>query len=322
MRTRYLLTYVGRRLLLLIPLALGVTIAVFLLQSLIPGGPVAAILQGHAADAATVEALQRKFNLDKPLWERYLLWLGAAVHGDLGTSLFTSQSVNAAITSRIGVTLVLNLVGMALCLLVGIPMGVAAAYHRGGWIDRAAVALNVVISSAPPFIIAILLLFVFGYAFGWFPLYGLGIGGPGDLAWHLVLPCIIMGIGPLGFITRLTRASLLENLDADYVTFARARGVGFWRILRAYALRNSLLPIITGIGLLLIGLLTGTVFVETVFGLPGLGSLLVTSVTNSDFPVIQGLVLIIAAWIIAANLVIDIAYAFVDPRVSFGKVAR
>ena len=322
MQSRAIGIYLLKRLALLIPLAIAVTLVVFVLQSLIPGGPIAAILQGKSVNTETIEALQAKYNLDKPFYEQYWIWLTHAMQGDLGISIRTSEPVTSAIGQRLGVTLVLNLVGMALCLAVGVPMGILAAYRRGSWADRFVVGLNVFWSGAPHFVIAIVALFIFGYAFRWFPIVGIGDGSPSDLAYHLILPCIIMALGPLGFITRLTRASMLENLSEDYVTFARARGLGFWAVLRRYALRNSLVPIITGIGLLLIGLLTGTVFVETVFGIPGLGGLLVSSVTMVDFPVVQGLVLIIAAWIIFANMLIDITYAIVDPRVGFGQVAR
>lgn len=322
MRYGGLAIYLAKRLALLIPLAIGVTLVVFILQNLIPGGPIAAVLQGKSADAATRAALAAKFNLDKPLYEQYWIWLSNAVQGNLGISIRTSQPVADAIGQRLGVTLILNLVGMVLCLAIGVPMGIIAAYRRGGWADRFVVGLNVFWSGAPHFVIAIVALFIFGYTLGWFPIVGIGDGSPADLARHLILPCIIMALGPLGFITRLTRAAMLENLSEDYVTFARARGLGFWAVLRRYTLRNSLVPIITGIGLLLIGLLTGTVFVEQVFGIPGLGGLLVSSVTNVDFPVVQGLVLIFAAWIIIANLVIDITYSLVDPRVGFGQVAR
>ncbi|WP_309617560.1 ABC transporter permease [Salinibacterium sp.] len=314
--------YLLKRIALLVPLAIAVTFFVFILQSLIPGGPIAALLQGKSPSAETIAALQAKFNLDKPLYEQYWIWLSHAARGDLGISIASSQSVSAGIGQRLGVTLILNLVGMCLCLVVGVPMGIIAAYRRGSWADRFVVGLNVFWSGAPHFVIAIVALFVFGYVLGWFPIVGVGDGSPGSLFSHLVLPCFVMALGPLGFITRLTRASMLENLSEDYVTFARARGLGFWTVLVRYALRNSLVPIITGIGLVLIGLLTGTVFVETVFGIPGLGGLLVSSVVNVDFPVVQGLVLIIAAWIVFANLIIDAMYAIVDPRVGFGKVAQ
>jgi peptide/nickel transport system permease protein len=260
--------------------------------------------------------------LDKPLYEQYWIWLSHAVQGDLGISIRTSQPVLAAIQERVGVTLILNLVGMVLCLAIGVPMGITAAYRRGGWADRFVVGLNVFWSSTPHFVTAIVALFVFGYTLRLFPILGLGDGSAPDLVRHLVLPCFIMALGPLGFITRLTRAAMLENLAEDYVTFAKARGLGFWAILRRYTLRNSLVPIITGVGLILIGLLTGTVFVETVFGIPGLGGLLVSSVTNVDFPVVQGLVLFFAAYIILANVIIDFTYSLVDPRVGFGQVAR
>jgi peptide/nickel transport system permease protein len=321
MRNRGLLGYLGRRLLMLIPLALLVTFVVFMLTSLVPGGPVAALLGGKATDTATVEAIKEKYRLNDPLIVQYLHWLGGVFHGDLGTSIFTSQPVSTAIGDRIGVTVALNVIGITLALLVGVTMGITAAYHRGSTLDRMVVGLNVFLGSTPHFVFAIGALFFFGYKLDWFPLYGLGEGGFWDTAWHLVLPGLVMAVGSLGFVTKMTRASMLDQLDQDYVAFAKARGLGFRRILSAYTLRNALVPILTTAGLLVIGLLTGTVFVEAIFGIPGLGGMLVDAVTNSDVPVIQGLVLVIAAWIILANLVIDLLYAMVDPRVTFSRAA-
>ena len=318
MRGRGLLGYLLRRLLMLVPLALAVSIVVFLLLSLVPGGPVAALLGEHATTEA-VQALQAKYHLDDPLPLRYWFWLRDVLHGDLGQSIFTSEPVVTAIRSRLGITLTLNLVGIALTLLIGVTVGTLAAVRRGRLLDRAVVAGTTVLSSSPPFVIAIIALYVFALKLEIFPIFGTGDGGTLDWIWHLTLPSLVMAIGPLAFITKITRAAMLDELDKDHVSFARARGLSPLRIVIRYGLRNALIPIITASGLLLIGLLTGTVFVESVFAVPGVGGLLVTSINNSDIPVIQGIVLMVAVWIILANIVIDLLYAVVDPRVSFGR---
>lgn len=322
MHRRQIALYLLRRLLMLVPLAFGVTLVVFLLASLIPGGPVAALLAGHSADAATIEAMREKYHLNDPLYAQYGYWLGGVVRGDLGTSIVSGQPVGAAILERLGTTLALNISGVILALGFGVSLGVAAAVRRGSGLDRAVVSFTQLLSGAPPFVLAITLLFVLGFKLRWFPLFGIGSGGIVDTAWHLALPAIVVAIAPLAFITKITRAAMIDQLDQDYVTFARARGIPFRQVLWAHAFRNALVPVLTAAGLLFVGLLTGTVFVETVFGLPGLGRLLVTSVQFNDFPVTQGIVLIVAAWIVLTNLVIDLLYALVDPRVDFAQVAR
>jgi peptide/nickel transport system permease protein len=322
MDTRGIASYLLRRLLLLIPLAIGVSIVVFLLASMIPGGPIAALLAGKSTDTATIEAMRQRYHLDLPLYEQYLLWIRGVLQGDLGTSIFTGQPVSAAILERIWLTLALNLSGVLLCLLIGGALGVAAAVQRGSVFDRAIVSVSVFLSSAPSFVLAIAGLYLLAYKLGWFPLFGIGKGGFVETVRHLALPALIVSISPLGFVTKMVRASMIDQLEQDYVTFARARGVPFRRVLFVHALRNALIPILTAAGLLFVGLLTGTVFVETVFGLPGMGRLLITAVQFNDFPVMQGVVLFVAAWIVLLNLVIDALYTIVDPRVAFSRAAQ
>ena len=319
--TQRIALHLLRRLALLVPLAIGVTVVVFLLASLIPGGPVAALLAGRSTDTATVDAMRAKFHLDDPLALQYWFWLRGLIQGDLGTSIVSGQPVTAAISDRIGTTLVLNLSGVLLALVCGVSLGMFAASRRGSSIDRLVVGGTLALSSAPPFVLAIAGLFVLSFQLGWFPLFGLGNGGFWTTAWHLVLPAIVVAIGPLAFITKITRAAMIDQLDQDYILFLRARGIPARQVMFAHALRNALVPVLTAAGLLFVGLLTGTVFVETVFGLPGLGRLLVTSVQFNDFPVTQGIVLIVAAWIIFTNLIVDLLYAVVDPRVDFAGVA-
>jgi peptide/nickel transport system permease protein len=322
MHTPGIASYLLRRLILLIPLAIGVSIVVFLLASLIPGGPIAALLAGKSTDTATIEAMRQRYHLDLPLHEQYLLWMSGVIRGDLGTSIFTGQPVSAAIGERIWLTLGLNLSGVLLCLLVGGTLGVVSAVARGSFIDRAIVSISLFLSSAPSFVLAIAGLYLLAYKLGWFPLFGIGRGGLLETMRHLVLPALVVSISPLGFVTKMVRASMIDQLDQDYVTFARARGVPYRRVLFVHALRNALIPILTAAGLLFVGLLTGTVFVETVFGLPGMGRLLVTAVQFNDFPVMQGVVLFVAAWIVLLNLVIDALYTVADPRVAFARAAQ
>ena len=209
------------------------------------------------------------------------------------------------------------MVGLFVALLIGIPLGSAAAAYRGRAIDRVGVATGIFFSSAPNFVMAIALVYLLAIHFTVFPLEGLG-SGIGQQAYHLVLPCLVMALASLGFVTKITRASMLEQRSTDYVAFARARGVSRRRVYTSYVFRNAMIPILTASGLIIATSLTATVFVEDVFGIPGLGGLLVTSANNTDIPVIQGLVLFVAVWVVLANLVIDLCYVAVDPRVSFG----
>jgi peptide/nickel transport system permease protein len=315
-----LVAYALRRVLLLVPMVFVVSVVVFLLAQLVPGGPVAALIGGHATNTATIDALKARYHLNESLVSQYLAWADQAVHGNLGRSIFTSQPVASEIWSRLPISLSLNVAGLVLALCVGIPLGSIAAARRGGKLDRGAVGIGIFLSSAPNFVMAIALVYLLAVRFTVFPLEGLG-SGFGSEVYHLVLPSIVMAIGPLGFVTKITRAAMLEQRDTDYVAFARARGVSRRRIYLSYILRNALIPILTASGLIITTSLTATVFVEDVFGIPGLGGLLVTSVTNTDIPVIQGLVLLVAIWVVLGNVVIDLLYVAIDPRVSFGRMS-
>ena len=319
MRGRALVYYFGGRLLMLVPVTLLVTIAVFLLASLVPGGVVAVVLAGHPTDTATVDALRLKYHLNDPIYIQYLAWVGNVIHGDLGRSILTSQPVSYAITTRLPLTVELNAGGLLLALTVGIPLGILAATKQGRARDRGVVGIAVLGSSAPHFILALVILYVFAELLGWFPLFGVGADDTVDRLWHMVLPIVSLAIGPLAFVTKITRASMLDLIERDHIAFARARGISEFRIMLVYLLRNALIPVVTAAGLLLIGLLTGTVFVETIFGLPGLGGLLVSSVRGNDIPMIQGLVLVLAIWVVLANLFIDALYVVIDPRVAFER---
>ncbi len=317
-RRAWLTSYIRRRLLMLVPLAFVVTTAAFFLTHLAPGGPVAALLEDRPTSPETIRAIKERYKLDDPLLTQYWTWLDDLAHGDLGRSILTNDKVVNEITHRLDVTVTLNLAGILIAILLGIPFGILAALRRGRALDRILVAVSVFFMSTPAFALGLLLLYLLGFKAGLFPLFG-----PGDWvlsrAHHLALPAITLGLHGMGFVMRLTRASMLEQFEQDYIAFGRARGLSGLRITVSYALRNALIPITTAAGLLFIGLLTGSVLVETVFALPGLGNLLVSSVVAGDFPVIQGLLLVIAVWIIAVNILVDILYVLIDPRVGFER---
>ncbi len=300
------------------PLAFIVTAAAFGLTHMAPGGPIAALLEDKPTSPETIQAIKERYHLNDPLTVQYWNWLKGVAHGDLGRSIVTNDKVVNEITSRLDVTLTLNLGGILLAIVLGIPLGVLAALRRGRALDRLLVGTSVFFMSTPAFALGLVLLYLLGFKAGLFPLFG-----PGDWvlsrAHHLALPAITLGLHGMGFVMRLTRASMLEQFEQDYIAFARARGLSAVRITVHYALRNALIPVATASGLLFIGLLTGSVLVETVFSLPGLGNLLVSSVVAGDFPVIQGLLLIIAAWIILVNIIIDVLYVLIDPRVGFER---
>ena len=318
-RRRWLSQYIRRRLLMLVPMTFIVSVAAFGLTHIAPGGPVAALLQDLPSSPETIKAIEERYKLNDPIVVQYWDWITGVLHGDLGRSIVSNDKVINEITERLSVSLTLNAAGIVVAVGLGIPLGVLAALRRGRFLDRLLVTVSVLFMSTPAFALGLFALYFLGFRLGWFPLFGPGTWVI-DRAHHLALPATVLGLHGMGFVMRLTRAAMLEQFEQDYIAFARARGLGSFHVTVRYALRNALIPVTTAAGLLLTGLLTGSVLVETVFGLPGLGTLLVSSVTNGDFPMVQGLLLFIAAWIIFINIVVDVAYAFIDPRVGFGGV--
>ncbi len=317
-RRQWLSRYVRRRLLILVPLTFVVSVAAFGMTHIAPGGPVAALLQDLPSSPATIKAIKERYRLNDSIVVQYEHWITGVARGDLGRSIITNDTVAHEITGRLSVTLTLNAAGILLAIALGIPLGVLAALRRGRFLDRLLVTVSVLFMSTPAFALGLFALYFLAFKAGLFPLYGPGTWVL-SRAHHLALPALVLGLHGMGFVMRLTRAAMLEQFEQDYIAFARARGLSGFHVTVRYALRNALIPVTTAAGLLLTGLLTGSVLVETVFSLPGLGTLLVNSVVNGDFPMIQGLLLFIAAWIILINIVVDVTYAFIDPRVGFGK---
>jgi ABC-type dipeptide/oligopeptide/nickel transport system permease component len=304
------LRFLVRRLLLTIPVLLGVATLVFSLIHLIPGDPAQAML-GDTASEADVQALRTRLGLDRPLLEQYGLFLQGLVRGDLGTSLRTGEPVTRQIFERTPATMELAAAAMLVALLVSLPLGIAAAVWRGSAIDHGAMTLALAGISIPNFWLGPLLAIVFAVELGWLPVSGRG-------TWqHLVLPAVSLGAALAAILARMTRATLLEELREQYVVAARARGVSMTRAVLRHAFRNSLIPVVTLIGLQFGAVLTGAVITETVFAWPGIGRLLVQSIGFRDYPLVQGCILLIAVTYLAVNLITDLLYGVLDPRIRY-----
>ncbi len=302
--------FLVRRVLLTIPVLIGVATLVFSLIHLVPGDPVQAML-GESASPQDVAQLRTKLGLDRPLLQQFGSFAGGIVRGDLGTSLRTNQPVTDIILERMPATMELAVSAMVVAILFAIPLGIIAAVGKGTHVDHAATTIALVGISMPTFWLGPLLAIVFSVWLGWFP-----VSGRGSVA-NLVLPAITLGAPLAAILARMTRASVLEELRELYVLAARARGVSETRAVLAHAFRNSLIPIVTVIGLQFGSVLTGAVITETIFAWPGVGRLLVQSISARDYPAVQGCILLIAVTYVSMNLFIDMLYGFLDPRIRY-----
>jgi ABC-type dipeptide/oligopeptide/nickel transport system permease component len=300
--------YLLRRLLLTIPVLLGVATLVFSLIHFIPGDPAQAML-GEGAAPEDVAQLRERLGLDRPLIVQYGSFLKGLARGDLGVSLRNDQPVLQQILDRMPATAELAFASMAVAVLIALPLGIIAAVWRGTAVDYGAMTLSLVGISVPNFWLGPLLAIVFAVELGWLP-----VGGRGTLA-HLVLPSVTLGAALAAILARMTRASLLEELREPYVLAARAKGVSRTRAVLHHALRNSLIPIVTILGLQFGVVLTGAVITETIFAWPGIGRLLIQSISFRDYPTVQGCVLLIAVTYVGVNLITDLTYGFLDPRI-------
>jgi peptide/nickel transport system permease protein len=305
-----LIRFLARRLLLTIPVFAGVATLVFSLIHLVPGDPVEAML-GESASTQDVANLRHQLGLDRPLYTQYVTFIRGVVTGDLGQSLRTGQSVLGAIAERIPATIELALAAMMFAVLVAVPLGIVAAVRGGTAVDHVATALALVGISIPGFWLGPILALVFAVELGWLPVSGRGTPA------HLVLPAITLGAPLAAVLARMTRAGLLGELREVYVLAARGRGVSRARAVLRHAFRNSLVPLVTIVGLQFGAVLTGAVITETIFAWPGVGRLLVQSITFRDYPLVQGCILLIAVAYVSVNLITDLLYGFLDPRIRF-----
>jgi ABC-type dipeptide/oligopeptide/nickel transport system permease component len=302
--------FLARRLVLTIPVLLGVATLVFSLIHLIPGDPAQAML-GEAAPQADVEELRRQLGLDRPMIEQYGMFLRGLVKGDLGTSLRTGQPVTDQIVERMPATFELAAAAMLVAILFSMPLGIAAAVRRGTAIDHVAMTVSLAGVSVPNFWLGPLLAIVFAVELGWLPVSGRGTWA------HLVLPAVSLGAALAAILARMTRATMLEELREPYVQAARARGVSRARAVLRHAFRNSLIPVVTLLGLQFGAVLTGAVITETIFAWPGIGRLLIQSIGFRDYPLVQGCILLIALTYVGVNLLTDMFYGVLDPRIRY-----
>ena len=300
--------FLVRRIVLTVPVLLGVATLVFSLIHLVPGDPAQAML-GDGASPQDIAELRTSLGLDRPLPSQYATFMKSAVTGDLGRSFRTGQPVTQMIAERVPATAELALAAMAVAILLAIPLGIVAAVWKNTWADHAAMTFSLAGISIPNFWLGPLLAIVFAVELGWLP-----VSGRGTLA-HLVLPAVSLGLALSAILARMTRASLLEELGELYVRAARSRGVSPTAAVLGHALRNSLIPLVTIVALQFGAVLTGAVITETIFAWPGIGRLLIQSIGFRDYPMVQGCILLIAVTYVTVNLLTDILYGVLDPRI-------
>jgi peptide/nickel transport system permease protein len=330
--------YILRRLAHAVPVLLGVATVAFLALRLIPGDPAIAMI-GEKASVAEVERLREELGLNQPLPLQYAQYLSHAATLQLGRSIRTGGDVRQELAANFAPTIELSIAGLLVALVVGLPAGIVAAIRRRSGVEYATMILSLVGISMPVFWIGLMLIYWLGARAGWFPLSGSvsnsvdiptvthfytidsllagDLGAFGDVLWHLVLPAITLSTITMAIVSRMARSSMLEVLSSDYLTTARAKGLRESSVVLGHALKNALIPVVTVIGLQLGALLSGAVLTETVFGRVGVGRYIVTAITARDYPVVQGTVLIVATFVVAINLVVDVLYAALDPRIRY-----
>ena len=310
--------YVTRRILQLIPVLLGISILIFAVMKMIPGDVISGIL-GIEATPELRAQLAAKYGLDRPYVVQYLDWMGGVLRGDFGESIRTSAPILPEIINRLKVTAELTLMAAVISWIIAIPLGILAAVNRNSWVDRFVRVFSLLGVSVPGFALSILLVLVLSLCFNYFsPLgYVSFFEDPAKNLEIMILPALVLGVTISGSVMRMTRSSVLEVLRQDFIKTVRAKGASEWVAIFKHALRNALIPIITLIGMQIGSLLGGAVIVEQIFSLPGLGQLTLTGINQRDYPVVQGCVLVIAFIYVMVNLITDILYAYIDPRISY-----
>jgi peptide/nickel transport system permease protein len=313
-----MVSYIFRRVLATLPVMAIVALFVFSLLYIAPGDP-AAVIAGDQASPADVERIRENLGLDRPFLVQFGAWLWNILHGDLGTSIFTNLPVASLIAQRIEPTLSLMALTLVLTILIAVPLGVMAAWKAGSFVDRAIMAFAVLAFSLPVFVVGYLLAYVFALELEWLPVQGYTPLSQGFWPWlqNLILPAVALGGVYIALIARITRASMLEVLQQDYIRTARAKGLDQRSILFVHALKNAAVPIVTVIGIGVALLIGGAVVTESVFAIPGLGRLTVDAILRRDYPVIQGIVLMFSFLYTLVNLMVDVTYTLIDPRIRY-----
>jgi peptide/nickel transport system permease protein len=312
--------FIGRRLLYLLPVLLAVTLLTFLLASLLPGDLALTIL-GDQATPEKVEALRAQMGLDLPIWERYLHWLGGALQGDLGRSFRTGETVIGAVLERLPVSLELMVMAEVLGLVIAIPLAIACAVKSGSSFDRWVTGIAFGKLSLPPFMVAILLIYLFAVELRWLPATGWAPFAEDPLAnlRSFILPALTLAVAEWPVLMRVLRSDMIATLQEDYIAMAKAKGLKPWRILLVHALKPSSLTLVTVTGINIGRLIGGTLIIETIFALPGIGRLLVGAIYARDFIILQGVVLFVAVGFVVVNFIVDMLYAVLDPRIRHGR---
>ncbi len=310
--------FIARRLIAIVPVLTVVAVFVFLMLRLTPGDP-AAVIAGDNATSDQIADIREKLGLNEPIWTQFAIWIGNILQGNFGESFFFKKTVAELIAQRVEPTLALAVCTLVFAVSLSVPLGVLAAYRQGTVLDRVVMGFSVLGFSVPGFVIGYCLIYVFAIELGWLPVQGyirIGVNFWGFLE-RMILPSLTLSVGFIALISRITRASVLEVLNEDYIRTARAKGVYEKLVISRHALRNALLPAITVIGLEFTFLIGGLVVTEQVFNLNGIGQLFVQSVARNDFTLIQGMVMLIAAFYVFVNLLIDLLYAVFDPRIRY-----
>jgi peptide/nickel transport system permease protein len=312
------LAYIIRRILATIPVMAVVALFVFALLYLSPGDP-AVIIAGDTATLEDIARIRQKLGLDRPAYIQFGTWVWQLLHGDLGISIFTNLPVSRLIAQRVEPTVALTISTLVISVLAAVPMGVLAAWKAGSWIDRVVMAFAVIGFSVPVFVLAYLLIYVFAISTDLLPVQGFVSirGGLGPFLSHIAMPSMALAMVYTALIARMTRASMLEVLAQDYIRTAQAKGLGNGKVLVGHALKNAAVPIVTIIGIGVALLISGVVVTETVFAIPGLGRLTVDAILRRDYPIIQGNILIFSAAYVLINLLVDLSYTFLDPRIRY-----
>ena len=313
-------TYILRRLLQMVPVLLLITLMVYAMMWAVPGDPVYALVgPGETLDAQQLAILRREHHLDEPMIVQYAIWLGDALRGDLGRSVQNNRDVLTELGFRAGITLQLGVAAWILAVLIAVPAGIISAVHRGRWADHLATVISIGAVAVPNFWLGIMSILLFGVILGWLPTQGYVAfsDDPVDALRHMILPAVALGVTSSALIMRQTRSAMLEVLAQDYVRTARAKGLLERRVIWVHALRNSLLPVVTVLGLQTGRVFASAVVIETLFGIPGMGQFMVQGIFQRDFMVVQGAVLLMALAVLVTNLVTDILYAWLDPRIKY-----
>lgn len=297
------------------PTMLGAFAVIFLMTRFVPGDPALIILEENYTQTS-YDAVQQRLGLDKPFWQQFLNSLTDVLTGDLGTSFQNNRPVWLNISSQLGDTLSLTFAAMVVSAVIGIPAGILSARQRNTWVDYGAMITSLLALCAPSFWLAAVFIIVFSLNLGWFPAFGASSSNnPLEILQYLTLPALTLGAAGAGIVARITRSAMLQVLSQDYIRTGRAKGLGEQRVVYGHALRNAMIPIATVFGVEAVTLLTGSVVVETVFARPGIGRLLVDAILTRDYPQIQGILLLFVVIAVVVNLVVDIAYGLIDPRI-------